>query len=287
MKNIAVVAGGNSGEYSVSLKSQAALISFLSPVKEYRLFPVLIERDGWRVTVDGEVCEVDKNDFSFTGKAGEKVKFDYCYMTIHGTPGEDGLFLGYLETMGIPFSSCSALVSALTFNKAFCNRYLSSFGIPVSRGLTVRREEPLTEEEILAQLTLPLFVKPNCGGSSIATHKVERPEELRAALDSAFTAGEEVLVERMLIGTEVTCGCYEDAAGLHALPVTEVVPKTPSLTSMRSTTGRPTRSRRPGSPKPSLTWCRNAPRRSTAASAPKGSSGWIISSKMGSRCSSR
>ena len=225
MKNIAVVAGGNSGEYSVSLKSQAALISFLSPVKEYRLFPVLIERDGWRVTVDGEVCEVDKNDFSFTGKAGEKVKFDYCYMTIHGTPGEDGLFLGYLETMGIPFSSCSALVSALTFNKAFCNRYLSSFGIPVSRGLTVRREEPLTEEEILAQLTLPLFVKPNCGGSSIATHKVERPEELRAALDSAFTAGEEVLVERMLIGTEVTCGCYEDAAGLHALPVTEVVPK--------------------------------------------------------------
>ena len=226
MKNIAVVAGGFSGEHDVSLKSQAALISFLSPIPEYRLFAVVIEREGWFVRTEEGTFDVDKNDFSYTDGRGEKVAFDYCYMTIHGTPGEDGLFLGYLETMSIPFSSCSALVSALTFNKSFCNRYLSSFGLPVSRGLTVKRGDGKAPEEIVRELGLPLFVKPNCGGSSIATHKVEKEEELRAALDSAFTAGDEVLVERMLVGTEVTCGCYADKEGLHALPVTEVVPKT-------------------------------------------------------------
>lgn len=225
MKNIAVVAGGYSGEYSVSLKSQAAILSFLAPIKAYRLFAVVIERNRWEVHTSEGVFDVDKNDFSFTAPGEERIKFDYCYMTIHGTPGEDGLFLGYLETLGIPFSSCSALVSALTFNKSFCNRYLSSFGLPVSRGLTVKRGESKSPEEITRELGLPLFVKPNCGGSSIATHKVEKVEELDEALRSAFTAGDEVLVERMLVGTEVTCGCYEDGEGLHALPVTEVVPK--------------------------------------------------------------
>lgn len=226
MKNIAVVAGGFSGEHEVSLRSQSALIDFLSPISEYRLFAVVIDREGWTVhETSGIARQIDKNDFSFTTSEGEKIRFDYCYMTIHGTPGEDGLFLGYLETLGIPFSSCSALVSGITFNKSVCNRQLSSFGIPTSHGLTLHRGEKRTPGEIVSELGLPLFVKPNSGGSSIATHKVEAEGDLADAITSAFTAGEEILIEKMLTGTEVTCGCYEDGAGLHALPVTEVVPR--------------------------------------------------------------
>lgn len=224
LKNIALVAGGYSGEYEVSINSQKALLQFLS-ASPYRVIPVLVRKDGWGAEFEGAQYGIDKNDFSFTTKSGEKIQFEYAYITIHGTPGENGLFTGYLDMLDIPYSCCPTLIGALTFNKFTCNHYLSSFGVKVARSILLRAGEPYSTGEIVDQGILPAFVKPNVGGSSIATTKVTRAEQLQSAIDLAFGAGDQVIIERLITGTEVTCGAYRDASGIHTLPVTEVVPK--------------------------------------------------------------
>lgn len=222
--NIAVIAGGDSGEYGVSLKSQAGILSFLDK-EMFSAVPVIITSKKWVATDEnGKEYPIDKNDFSYYPN-GEKARFDFAYITIHGTPGENGLLPGYFEMLGIPHSTCPAFVSALTFNKFFCNRSLSTLGYNVAKAILLREGDTYDKQKIVEELGLPLFVKPNAGGSSVATTKVKKAEELEKAVMDATAEGGDVILEQLLTGTEVTCGCYKDSDGIHVLPVTEVVSK--------------------------------------------------------------
>ncbi|MBR8703486.1 D-alanine--D-alanine ligase [Porphyromonas levii] len=220
---IALVAGGYSGEYEVSLKSRAGIMSFLEG-HPLEIYPVLIQRNAWVVELDGQRYPIDRNDFSFE-RNGERITFNYAYITIHGTPGEDGLLTGYLDMLGIPYSCCPTAIGALTFNKYLCKHFLHSFGIAIAPSVRLRRGDGIRPMILAVEPGLPAFVKPNVGGSSVATTRVDAVEGLLPAVEAAFAEGEEVLVEALITGTEVTCGAYEDAEGLHVLPVTEVVPK--------------------------------------------------------------
>lgn len=222
--NIALVAGGYSGELEVSLKSQRGILSFLEGTP-FNVFLVRITRQGWIVQSKdgGQSYELDKNDFSFSPADGERVKFDYAYITIHGTPGEDGKLTGYLDMLGIPYSCCPTLTGALTANKYVCNKYLSTFGIKVARSVRLLPTDHVRPIVLAVDPGLPAFVKPNDGGSSVATSKVVTVEEFAPAIARAFEEGAEVMVEHLIRGVEVTCGCYADAEGIHVLPVTEVV----------------------------------------------------------------
>jgi D-alanine-D-alanine ligase len=219
---IAIVAGGYSSEYIVSLKSAEGIGSFIDK-ERYDVRTVLITRDKWVVRQDPEIA-IDKNDFSFIGN-GQRIRFDYAYITIHGTPGENGLLQGYFDMLHIPYSCCGVLAAALTFNKYYCNRYVKSFGIGIAPSLLVRKGESTTAEAIVDALGLPLFVKPSDGGSSFGTTKVSVPEQILPAIETALKEGNEALVERFMPGMEVTCGCYRTQGRMTVLPITEVVSK--------------------------------------------------------------
>lgn len=222
-RNIALVWGGYSSEIVVSAKSMAGLYSFLDKEK-YNVYKVKIAKDEWSVDLDGTVYPVDKNDFSFFDqKENMKVPFDYAYITIHGTPGEDGRLQGYLDMLDIPYSTCGMMASALTFNKYICNNFLKNFGLTVADSYIVREKHQYNEDAIISQLGLPLFVKPSIGGSSFATTKVKSKEMLKQAIDTAFGEANEVIIESFIKGREVTCGCYKVEGKEVALPITEVV----------------------------------------------------------------
>ena len=223
-KNIAIVAGGDSSEVVVSLKSAAGLYSFMDK-ERYNIFIVTIVGKIWQVEwSDTEKIVIDKNDFSFT-RNGEKTVFDFAYITIHGTPGENGILQGYFDLIGLPYSCCGVLAAALTFNKFTCNTYLKSFGIKVAESLVLRAGQTVTDEEVAEKIGFPCFVKPNVGGSSFGVTKVKNIEELQPAIAKAFAEGGEVMVEAFLAGTEITCGIYKIKNKTKVLPVTEVVPK--------------------------------------------------------------
>ena len=157
---------------------------------------------------------------------GVKLTFDFAYIIIHGTPGENGILQGYFDMIRMPYSCCGVLAAALTCSKFTCNRYLSTFGIPVAKSILLHVGEEVETEQCVKELGLPVFVKPNAGGSSYATTKVKTPEELQPAIAAAKReATGEVIIESFMQGTEVTCGCYTSREGLRALPITEVVSK--------------------------------------------------------------
>jgi len=221
-KNIAIIAGGYSSEIVISLKSADGIYSFLDKEK-YNIYIALVKKEGWFVKLpNGEETPIDKNTFSFI-MTGETIQFDFAYITIHGTPGENGLLQGYLEMIGIPYSSCNVLVSALTFNKFVCNKYLSHFGIKTAPSIRLLPGETINNEEVISRLGLPIFIKPNDGGSSFATTKVKTKEDIQPAIDNAFAEGNEVIIESYIEGTEVTCGCYKVKGKEHVFPLTEVV----------------------------------------------------------------
>jgi len=223
-KKIAIVAGGYSSEYVVSLKSAQGLQSFIDP-ERYEVFVVLITKDRWFVQEDEKTeIPIDKNDFGFI-QAGRKVHFDFAYITIHGTPGENGLLQGYFDMLGIPYSSAGVLSSALTFNKYFCNQFLRNFGVKTAGSVYLRKGDSWNFAAIQKELGLPVFVKPNDSGSSCGVTKVTSANQLQSAIAKAFEEGTDVLVERFLPGTEVTCGCYKTKDKTVVLPVTEVVSK--------------------------------------------------------------
>ena len=223
MKNIAIVAGGYSSEFEVSLRSAEGLYSFINK-ERYNLYIVLIRKGSWTVKMpDGSVLDIDKNDFSFIQCDGKKIKFDYAYITIHGCPGEDGRIQGYFDMLDIPYSSCGVLAGALTFNKFVNNQFLKSRGIRVSDSLCLTKGQTIETEHIIGQLGLPVFVKPNDGGSSFGISKVKETKQMQSAIDKAFTEGNEVIIERFVKGTEVTCGCYKTKSKQVVFPVTEVV----------------------------------------------------------------
>ncbi len=220
-KNVAIVWGGYSSESVVSEKSAAGIYSFIDKEK-YNLYKVKIDREAWEVAYHGDRLPINKNDFSFVAD-GETIRFDFAYITIHGTPGEDGTLQGYFDMLGIPYSNCGVLASALTFNKFICNNFLKNFGIKVADSIVLRRDDTYREEEVISRLGLPLFVKPNLGGSSFATNKVKERPELNGAIREAFQEAPEVIIEQFIGGAEVTCGCFETGNELVALPLTEVV----------------------------------------------------------------
>ncbi len=222
-RNIAVVCGGYSGEYEVSLRSADNVIENIL-LAGYNTYKVVIEKDRWFSPQGTYNLPIDKSDFSVILPDQSRLKLDYAYITIHGTPGEDGVLQGYFDMLGVPYNTGGMLCESLTFNKEVCNRYLSSFGIRIAPSCCLRHitEQEIFREEIEA-LGLPVFVKPNVGGSSIATTKVTLPEQLAPAIKTAFSEGKEVLIERFIQGIEVTCGCLVLPNKTIPLPVTEVV----------------------------------------------------------------
>lgn len=220
-KNVAIVWGGYSSEKGVSEKSAAGIYSFIDKEK-YNVYQVKIDKESWSVLYRNNTYLIDKNDFSFTVD-GEVIKFDFAYITIHGTPGEDGTLQGYLDMLGVPYSNSGVLASALTFNKFVCNHYLKSFGINVPKSVLLKKDTLYNSEEIVSRLGLPVFVKPNAGGSSFATTKVKEISQLKKAVADAFNESPEVIIESFIGGTEVTCGCYKTKKGMYVLPLTEVV----------------------------------------------------------------
>jgi D-alanine-D-alanine ligase len=220
-KNIAIVAGGDSSEIEVSLKSAAGLFSFIDG-KKYNKYIVIIVGEDWHVQTSGNrQIVIDKNDFSFT-ENNETITFDFAYITIHGTPGENGILQGYFDLLKIPYSSCGVLASALTFDKYFCNNFLKSFEINVSPSISLKTAK-IDTELIIRELGLPVFVKPASGGSSFGITKVKTAKELQPAVNKAFAEGNDVMVEAFMSGTEVTCGMYKTTKKEVVFPVTEVV----------------------------------------------------------------
>lgn len=221
-KNIAIVAGGDQSEVVVSLKSAAGLTSFIDKEK-YNLYTVIIQSTGWRVQLEnGNELPIDKNDFSFTLE-GKKVTFACAYITIHGIPGEDGRLQGYFDMIGMPYSCCNVLAAAITYNKYTCNHYLQGFGVNISKSIALRKGESISAKEAEAQLGLPIFVKPNVGGSSFGVTKVKEASQIEAAVEKAFAEGDQVILERFMKGTEITCGVYKTDKKEVVFPITEVV----------------------------------------------------------------
>lgn len=222
-RNIAVIAGGNSSEREVSLRSAGTIMNHLD--KElYNPFLVEIKGNSMTVITDDTNIPVDLNDFSFS-KDGEKVKFEYAYIIIHGTPGENGILEGYLKMVDIPHSTCGVLASALTFNKFMLNQFLKSFGIRIADSIMLRKGDTITADDVVEKIGLPCFIKPSDGGSSFGTTKVKEPEQIEAAIEAAFNESDEIMIESFMQGTEVTNGYYKTKQREVFLPVTEVVPK--------------------------------------------------------------
>lgn len=221
-KNIAIVAGGDQSEVVVSLKSAAGLSSFI-PSEKYNIYVVVIQALSWKVQLNDDVeIPIDKNDFSFVLN-GEKITFDCAYITIHGIPGEDGRLQGYFEMIGMPYTCCDVLAAALTYNKFTCNHYLKGFGVNVAESIMLRKGQTIESKEAVNQLGLPIFVKPNVGGSSFGVTKVKSEEEIQKAVEKAFAEGDQVILESYMKGTEITCGMYKTKEKTVVFPITEVV----------------------------------------------------------------
>lgn len=226
-RNIAIIAGGDSSEYEVSLRSAAGIESFLADQKQYTTTIVLLRGNDWKAKVsDSEWAEIDKNDFSYTYN-GVKRSFDFAYITIHGTPGENGVLQGYLDMIGLPYSCCGVLAAAMTFNKYTCNHYLKGFGVKVAESVLLRKAKgerlEVKGEDIIKQVGLPCFIKTNVGGSSFGVTKVKTLEEVEPAIEKAFGEGSEVICEAFMKGIEITCGVYKTKNNAVAFPITEVV----------------------------------------------------------------
>lgn len=223
MRTIAIVAGGDSSEYEISVKSAVGVAEALRD--RYEVFIIIIRgRDWYWEDPKGRLLSIDKNDFSLA-LDDRRVRFDAVFIAIHGTPGENGLLQGYLDMTGIPYTSCNAFVSALTFNKQACKLYLNEYGIPMTGGLLIRKGQQYDAARILKETGLPCFVKPNASGSSFGVTKVKKAEEFQEALEKAFAEGEEVLVESFMQGRETACGVIKTKQRKIVMPVTEIIPK--------------------------------------------------------------
>lgn len=221
---VALLAGGNSSERGIALQSAAQIAAALDKEK-YDVAVIDLHHRDWHYTApDGRQWQVDKNDFSLTVE-GRKTVFDYALIIIHGTPGEDGMLQGYLEMMGIPFSSCSMTSSVITFDKISTKRAVRDCGVNLAREIFLRRGDRIDPEKMVAELGLPLFVKPNASGSSFGVTRVTTAEQIPAAVEAAFAESEEVLVEECIRGREMGCGVMIAGGREYLFPVTEIVPK--------------------------------------------------------------
>ncbi|MDR1021780.1 MAG: D-alanine--D-alanine ligase [Prevotellaceae bacterium] len=224
MKNVAVIFGGDSSEFVVSVQSAANVYGWIDTEK-YKPYMVKMQRGDWRVQREGKPdAQVDKNDFSAL-LDGARVKFDVALIVIHGAPGENGVLQSYFDLTGVPYSTCSAFVSMLTFNKAACKAFLADTGLAMAKAMLIRRGDAVNAKKVVKKLGLPIFVKPNSGGSSFGVTKVKSEEALLEAIESALREDSEVIVEEFIEGVEITCGMVALNGVETVLPVTEVVSK--------------------------------------------------------------
>ena len=225
-RNIAIVCGGDSSEHDVSMRSAQGLYSFFDK-ERYNVYIVDVKGMDWRVNLsDGTTTPIDRNDFSFQ-ENGKLVMFDYAYITIHGTPGENGIMQGYFELIHLPYNTSGVLVEAMTFDKFVLNNYLKGFGVSVAESLLIRKgyEELVTDDEIEERIGMPCFVKPAADGSSFGVSKVKNKDQLAPAIRKAMMESDDVMVESFLEGTEITVGCYKTKDKSVVFPITEVVTK--------------------------------------------------------------
>lgn len=223
-RTIAIVCGGDSSEYEVSLRSAQGIYSFFDK-ERYDVYIVTVKGQDWRVSLnDGTSVPIDRNDFSFT-ENGKLVEFDYAYITIHGTPGENGIMQGYFELIHLPYSTSGVLVEAMTFDKFVLNQYLRSYGIRVADSLLIRKgyEELVSDDEIEEKIGMPCFVKPSSSGSSFGVTKVKNKDQLAPAIRKAMMESDDVMVEALMEGTEIAVGCYKTSEKSVVFPATEVV----------------------------------------------------------------
>lgn len=223
MRNIALLAGGNSSEREIALQS-AAQVREAFDKDRYNVWLIDVHGRSFTYRNEGKEYQMDLNDFSLTVE-GEKIEFEYAYIMIHGTPGEDGHIQGYLEMMGVPFSSCDMVSSVITFDKVTTKRAVADTGVGLAKGLLLREEDWIAPDAIVAELGLPLFVKPNASGSSCGVTKVKSAEELPEAIFKAFDESPEVLVEEFIAGREMACGVLVTSEKEYLFPITEVVAK--------------------------------------------------------------
>lgn len=243
-KKIALIYGGNSEEAEVSIKSGKNVSANISREK-YDVYEIVLRGGSWRVlNPDGDVVcanvaenhlkniieigksdvgvEVDKGDFSFAHN-GVKVKFDFAFIMIHGTPGENGLLQGYLDMIMVPYNTCSSFVSAVTFDKHSCKRFLDFAGVKMAKDVFFHKGDNYCADKIIEQLGLPVFVKPTNGGSSFGVTKVKKKEDLKAAVDFVFSEYDSVIIEEFIQGREMTNGIYQNGGAIVKLPVTEII----------------------------------------------------------------
>jgi D-alanine-D-alanine ligase len=220
-KKVALVTGGYSSEAEISYKSAKTVFNALDKEK-YEVYQIDIHPTGWWYeNAVGEEVAVDKADFSIV-EGSEKIKFDVALMCIHGTPGEDGKLQGYFDMIGLPYTSCDTATSALTFNKRYTVAVAGFGGVGVAKSLHLFKENTLDAAEILANVKLPVFVKPNNGGSSFGISKVNQASELPAALEKAFKEDTQILVEEFISGREFTIGVFKSKGKITVLPITEI-----------------------------------------------------------------
>jgi D-alanine-D-alanine ligase len=222
-KRVALLYGGNSSEAGVSVKSGKNVAKYLDSAK-YEVYEILVTGRDWSVqNPDCKNAQIDKSDFSFLLSDGTKITFDIALIMIHGTPGEDGMIQGYFDMVGVRYSTCPSIVSAITFNKYACKCFLRDSGINLPKEFFLRKGDKYSVDEISAKLGYPMFVKPNDGGSSFGVTKVKSLHGLEAAINEAFKEDDRVLIEEFIEGREMTNGAFDSSGELTVLPVTEII----------------------------------------------------------------
>ena len=221
-RTVAIIAGGDSSEHEVSMNSAKGIYSFIDKEK-YNLYIVELSKKAWEAVLpDGTRSKIDKNDFSFMD-GDKKIKPDFAYITIHGTPGENGILQGYFELLDIPYSTCDVLVSAMTFSKFTLNQYLKGFGIRVAESMLVNKHFGIDDKDVIEKIGLPCFIKPNASGSSFGVTKVKTADQIQPALQAAFAESDDVMIEAFMDGIELANGCYKTKEKSVVFPITEVV----------------------------------------------------------------
>ncbi|MCR5316489.1 MAG: D-alanine--D-alanine ligase [Bacteroidaceae bacterium] len=220
---IAIIAGGDSSEHDVSLRSAEGISSWLDR-ERYIVYTIEVKGFDWFAHLqDGSTAEVNRHDFSFV-EQGTKIKPDFAYITIHGTPGENGILQGYFDLLHIPYSTCNLLVAALTFDKFTLNQYLKGFGVKIAESLLLRKGQTISDKDVAEQIGLPCFIKPNGSGSSFGVTRCTKSEDIQKAIEFARKESDDVMIEAELKGTEIANGVYKKQNGeVYVLPITEVV----------------------------------------------------------------
>lgn len=222
VRNIALLTGGDSSEWQIALQGAENIGNALDRSR-YTPYTIVLRNGHWTYTApDGTKSELDRNDFTLP-VAGRKIKLDYALIVIHGTPGEDGRLQGYLDMMGIPYSSCGFVSSVLTFDKAACKRAVAGSGIHLAKEILLNKTSEIDPAAIIAELGLPLFVKPNASGSSFGVTKVKKQNELLPAITEAFKESDQVLIEEFIEGREISCGVMIAGGKEYIFPITELV----------------------------------------------------------------